>query len=122
MGSTSSDQTCTDNEWAEMRDLLAAQGRSAVFLLTSDEPIDQADYSGFQTVVGTGGPIGDLYGLSKCDYIIGPPSTFSTWAAFYGQVPLSRLSRHLDKPMTFFAGSSELLGGHPSLDASLSPP
>ncbi len=30
----------------------------------------------------------DLYLLSKCDYIIGPPSTFSGWASFYGQVPL----------------------------------
>lgn len=26
----------------------------------------------------------DLYALSLCDYIIGPPSTFSQWASFYG--------------------------------------
>ena len=30
----------------------------------------------------------DLFGLSKCDYIIGPPSTFSKWAALVGKVPL----------------------------------
>lgn len=30
----------------------------------------------------------DLYSLSICDYIIGPPSTFSQWASFYGRVPL----------------------------------
>lgn len=30
----------------------------------------------------------DLYGLSICDYIIGPPSTFSKWAALTGHVPL----------------------------------
>lgn|GEM_PF-3800075 len=30
----------------------------------------------------------DLYGLSKCDYIMGPPSTFSKWAALTGHVPL----------------------------------
>ena len=30
----------------------------------------------------------DLYLLAKCDYIIGPPSTFSIWASFYGDVPL----------------------------------
>lgn len=30
----------------------------------------------------------DLYCLSKCDYIIGPPSTFSAWASFYGSVPI----------------------------------
>ena len=33
----------------------------------------------------------DLYLLSKCDYIIGPPSTFSGWASFYGEVPLLML-------------------------------
>lgn len=32
--------------------------------------------------------IEDLYALSKCDYIFGPPSTFSMWASFYGEVPL----------------------------------
>ena len=30
----------------------------------------------------------DLYALSRCDYIIGPPSTFSQWASYYGHVPL----------------------------------
>lgn len=30
----------------------------------------------------------DLYGLSICDYLIGPPSTFSQWASFWGRVPL----------------------------------
>lgn len=30
----------------------------------------------------------DLYALSKCDYIMGPPSTFSRWAAFINNVPL----------------------------------
>lgn len=27
----------------------------------------------------------DLYALSQCDYIFGPPSTFSQWASFYGE-------------------------------------
>ncbi len=30
----------------------------------------------------------DLYALSRCDYIIGPPSTFSQWSSYYGHVPL----------------------------------
>jgi hypothetical protein len=36
----------------------------------------------------------DLYGLSIADYIIGPPSTFSGWASFYGNTPLV----HVEKP------------------------
>lgn len=30
----------------------------------------------------------DLYSLSKADYIIGPPSSYSAWASLYGSVPL----------------------------------
>lgn len=30
----------------------------------------------------------DQHLMSQCDYIIGPPSTFSTWASFMGKVPL----------------------------------
>ena len=32
--------------------------------------------------------IEDMYSLAQCDYIIGPPSTYSLWASFYGKVPL----------------------------------
>ena len=32
--------------------------------------------------------IEDMYLLSRCDHIIGPPSTFSIWASFYGCTPL----------------------------------
>lgn len=32
--------------------------------------------------------ITDLCLLSRCDYIIGPPSTYSQWASFMGDVPL----------------------------------
>ena len=33
----------------------------------------------------------DLYGLAACDYIIGPPSTYSHWASFWGKGPLRPL-------------------------------
>lgn len=32
--------------------------------------------------------ITDLYALSQCDYLIGPPSTFSQWASFIGKAKL----------------------------------
>ena len=34
------------------------------------------------------GAILDLYTLSLCDRLMGPPSTFSRWASFIGRVPL----------------------------------
>jgi hypothetical protein len=30
----------------------------------------------------------DLYSLARCDYVFGPPSTYSQWASFYGNKPL----------------------------------
>ena len=33
----------------------------------------------------------DQYLMSKCDYLIGPPSTFTSWASFMGKVPLLHL-------------------------------
>lgn len=30
----------------------------------------------------------DQYIMSKCDYLIGPPSTFTGWASYIGEVPL----------------------------------
>jgi hypothetical protein len=33
-------------------------------------------------------PVEDWFALSQCDYILGPPSTFSMWASFHGNVPI----------------------------------
>ena len=33
----------------------------------------------------------DLFMLSECDYLIGPPSTFSLVAAMYRDIPLYRM-------------------------------
>lgn len=30
----------------------------------------------------------DMYCLAMCDYIVGPPSTYTMWASFYGNKPL----------------------------------
>ena len=43
--------------------------------------------------------VGDLYALARCDYIMGPPSTYTQWASFYGNAPLFHLftsSGHLE--------------------------
>jgi hypothetical protein len=63
--------------------------KNITFLLCSNEKINlevYKDISIFQ--IHDSNLIEDLYGLSKCDYIIGPPSTYSMWASFYGQKPL----------------------------------
>lgn len=75
------------DQMKQMVALLSGAGRRVGFLLCSDEPIDRRDYPGFTITPGPGSPVGDLYALSRCAYILGPPSTFSFWASFYGRVP-----------------------------------
>ena len=42
----------------------------------------------------------DLYMLSVCDYVMGPPSTFSLVAAMYRDIPLYRMDNEDEKLMT----------------------
>lgn len=58
------------------------------FLICSNEKIDQSYFGTSVFSIENSDGITDLYGLSMCDYIIGPPSSFSQWASFYGNVPL----------------------------------
>lgn len=74
----------------QMAALLA--GRRVTFLMCSNETIDDADFEGLHVIrLPDAQGIEDLYALGLCDYILGPPSTFSMWASFYGNVPLKIL-------------------------------
>lgn len=70
---------------------------SVLFVLCSNEFIDTTDFDDVQVVYHKGDLITDLYTLSKCDFIIGPPSTYSMWASFYGAVPLLHIKSKMQK-------------------------
>ena len=78
----------TEHYAALMRRLAAVSSEKMSFLVCSDEPIRSSDFDGLTIFSGPGTAIEDMYALAACDYIIGPPSSFSGWASFYGQVPL----------------------------------
>ena len=63
-------------------------GRKVAFLICSDEPRHEQEFPGLTVGFGPGSLMGDLYALARCDRIFGPLSTFSQWAAFYGNKPL----------------------------------
>jgi hypothetical protein len=63
-------------------------GSRVAFLVCSEEPPHPREFEGLSVGFGPGLPIEDLYALAGCDYIFGPPSTFSQWASFYGGRPL----------------------------------
>lgn len=74
-----------------------AEGKNCAFLVCSNETIDAANYPA-ELKIHTGERhfITDLYCLAACDGIIGPPSTFSIWASFYGKIPLAQIFKKDD--------------------------
>ena len=76
------------NVIGKIQSLLEMDGNRVRFLICSNEPflIPEVMTTAF-TIDNTNG-ITDLYALSRCDYIVGPPSSYSQWASFYGDVPL----------------------------------
>lgn len=69
-----------------MRALLA--GRRVAFLVCSNAGQSAETLAGLDVTPGTGHELEDLYALASCDYLIGPPSTYTMWASFWGRVPL----------------------------------
>jgi len=80
--------------------------KKVAFLVCSDENYRSKVelFTGFSVYFGTGNMIEDLYSLAQCDYLIGPPSTYSLWAAFYGCTPLYQLPKNCE-----LAGAVECL-------------
>jgi len=65
-------------------------GKTCAFIICSNDKIDVEQFSTeLKILTGNRHFMVDLYLLASCDGIIGPPSTFSQWASFYGKVPLT---------------------------------
>jgi hypothetical protein len=75
----------------KIRSLTPFKDKKIGFLLCSNEQLDYSAFHRFNVIVPTQHFIEDLIALSVCDYIIGPPSTYSGWASFYGNVPLLQI-------------------------------
>jgi len=72
-------------------------GRKVAFLVCSDETRQAEEFPGLAVGLGAGSPMGDLYALAQCDYLLGPVSSFSQWASFYGNVPLLQVAASEDR-------------------------
>ena len=65
--------------------------RAVSFLVCSDGSQPAGCFSGFAVAFGSGHLVEDMYAFAKCDYLVGPPSTYTKWASFYGRVPIYTL-------------------------------
>ena len=72
-----------------MRQAAAAAPVAPVFWVCSNEPVNLEffQHGGMNVVAGPGHKIEDLAALSLCDKLMGPPSTYSWWAAFVSDIP-----------------------------------
>lgn len=66
--------------------------RNAIFLVFSDEEIDEEKYSDLPVIFMHGNAGEDLYAMSQCDYLFGPLSTFSWTAHFLGHNKLCAMT------------------------------
>jgi hypothetical protein len=64
------------------------EGKRVGFLICSNAKLRGSDFARFNHTFGSDHLIEDMYSFAKCDLILGPPSTYTMWAAFYGNVPL----------------------------------
>lgn len=79
-------------EPAVYRELMASAaalhpGRTVRFLVCSNGSVGPADFAGLDARMGPGAVVPDMHALSLCDAVMGPPSSFSAWAAFHGDRP-----------------------------------
>lgn len=63
-------------------------GKRIAFLVNSNEEITITSIAGATILRGPGHFILDLYTFAACDYLIGPPSTYTQWASYYSDIPL----------------------------------
>ncbi|WKN33942.1 alpha-1,2-fucosyltransferase [Porifericola rhodea] len=75
-------------------------GRDIKFIVCSNETIDVRVFKGYDVVLEERNMVVDLALLAACDYIIGPPSTFSIWASYYGDVPLYKIENEQEQVIT----------------------
>jgi hypothetical protein len=62
--------------------------RSVSFLVCSNSAAGPEHFPGLRVHLGPGHLVADLSALAGCDWLLGPPSSFSAWAAFAGNRPL----------------------------------
>ncbi|EPG76042.1 glycosyltransferase, family 11 domain protein [Leptospira fainei serovar Hurstbridge str. BUT 6] len=74
---------------AEVSEVLKEAGfQKILFIIFSDEKDAEYSIPSVNVQMSDGTTAEDLYFMSRCDFIIGPPSTFSGWASFSGRVPI----------------------------------
>lgn len=83
------------------------------FLVCSNEELDPKDFAEHTVTFGPGHFVEDMYSLAACDYIVGPPSTYTLWASLYGGARLHFIQNpETDLSMDDFLDYFSIVGRH----------
>lgn len=63
-------------------------GYDVAFLTCGNARFERRDFDELNVHFGTGHLVEDMYSFAETDLLIGPPSTFTGWASFFGRVPV----------------------------------
>lgn len=85
------------DKMAQLESTFKQSGQTVAFLVCSNESINTDNFKPLNVHLSTNHLVEDLYTLAQCNYLIGPPSTYSSWASFYGKVPLIHLQNAQQK-------------------------
>jgi len=69
------------------------------FIICSNERLDTTKFKLVNFVMAPNHLVEDMYILAGCDLIMGPPSTYSLWASFYGNKPLYQIRDIRKRPV-----------------------
>ena len=94
----------TDEVFVKLiRQFIALHPNTTVFICGNDPSLDKKCYhdelTGTKVIFPKGNAAEDLYVLSECDYLMGPPSTFSLTASMYHDTPLYWI-KNSEAPLT----------------------
>lgn len=86
----------TMDQYREAMNRIAEQvgHKRVAFLVCSNVRLRKEDFAGLKVHFGSGHILEDMYAFAKTDWLIGPPSTYTGWASFYGDVPLTYMETH----------------------------
>jgi len=59
------------------------EGKKIKFLICSNIPQNPSLFDNFNCGFDRRHLIEDMYALAECDYVVGPPSSYTMWASFY---------------------------------------
>ena len=81
------DDLVYEQRMGEIVDL--CKDRDVCFYLASNEEVPESLAKNFNTFsIPKANTAEDLYALSKCDILLGPPSTFTGWASYLNDIPI----------------------------------